>query len=443
VDQGAHRAGDAGLGMSALLDSLLAGFETLPLRDAAGVGERRRAAVAALRKDGLPSARAERWKYTNLRALERRVFAASTVLPTTDAAIAALPPAPRLVFVNGLFDPTLSDLSGLPEGVTLQPLSQLLAANDGRVPGFLMRDFSRPDEAFARLNAALATEGMVLWVAPGQQVSTPVHLLLLGAPASDSAWHLRHRIELLEGSSLTLIEHHAALGAHAHLSNAITQIGLGAGAQLRHARIQNDAESATTIARSSAVLAADAHYRRVDLELGAALSRHELQVAFEGEGATLQANGVLLATQRRHLDTRIEINHAAPRTRCEMHWRGLGADRGRAVFHGGITIREGADGSDAMLSNKNLLLSEGAEIDTQPVLEIHADEVKAAHGATVGRLDPNALFYLRSRGLPLTQARALLTAAFCREVLDVLDDAALVESLTARLDAALDDLAVS
>ena len=429
--------------MSALLESLLAGFEALPLREAAGVGERRRAAVESLRKDGLPSTRAERWKYTNLRALERRAFAASTSLPAVDSAAIALPPAPRLVFVNGLFDAALSDLSGLPEGVSLRPLSQLLAENDERVAGFLMRDFPRPDEAFARLNAALATEGMVLRVAPGQQMMTPVHLLLLGAPASDAAWHLRHRIEILEGASLTLIEHHVSLGAHAHLSNAVMQIALGAGAQLQHARIQDDAEAATTIARSTAVLAADAHYRRVDLELGAAMSRHELQVVFEGEGAKLQANGVLLATQRRHLDTRIEIDHAAPRSSCEMSWRGLGADRGRAVFHGGITIREGADGSDAMLSNKNLLLDEGAEIDTQPVLEIHADEVKAAHGATVGRLDPNALFYLRSRGLPLTQARALLTAAFCREVLDVLDDATVIASLVERLDAALDGLTVS
>ena len=159
-----------------------------------------------------------------------------------------------------------------------------------------------------------------------------------------------------------------------------------------------------------------------------------------GEGAALDAHGVLLADGRRHLDARLGIEHRARDTRCGLVWRGLGAQRGRAVFHGGILIAEGADGSDAQLSNKNLLLDDGAEIDTQPVLVIHADDVKAAHGATVGRLDPQALFYLRARGLPKPEASALLTAAFLRETLDVLDHpglAAMAEAaLAARLSAA-------
>ena len=146
---------------------------------------------------------------------------------------------------------------------------------------------------------------------------------------------------------------------------------------------------------------------------------------------------MLLATGKRHLDTRLSIDHAGRDSACALTWRGLGAGRSRVAFHGGILIREGADGSAAMLSNKNLLLSEDAEIDTQPVLEIHADEVQAAHGATVGQLDPTVMFYLRSRGLPAEQARALLTAAFCRETLGVIEDASLREPLTAMLDAAL------
>ncbi|HZV37952.1 MAG TPA: SufD family Fe-S cluster assembly protein, partial [Pseudoxanthomonas sp.] len=195
--------------------------------------------------------------------------------------------------------------------------------------------------------------------------------------------------------------------------------------------------------RTDAVLARDAEYRRIDLELGGALSRHELNVRLEGDGARLFANGVLLATARRHVDTRLGIDHIARDTACELTWRGLGAGHGRAVFHGGILIRAGADGADANLSNKNLLLSENAEIDTQPVLEIHADEVKAAHGATVGRLDANALFYLRSRGLPQAEARRLLTAAFCREPLAVIEDARLRAVLTARVDAALAALEIA
>jgi Fe-S cluster assembly protein SufD len=214
-------------------------------------------------------------------------------------------------------------------------------------------------------------------------------------------------------------------------------VHLAAGARLQHARLQDESGRATLFARTDAVLSGDARYRRIDLELGAALSRHELNVRLEGEGAALQADGVLLATGRRHLDTRLGIEHIARDTRCDLTWRGLGAGRGRAVFHGAIVIRAGADGSDANLSNKNLLLSDQAEVDSQPVLEIYADEVKAAHGATVGQLDPTAMFYLRSRGLPEADARRLLTAAFCREVLAAVEPPALRDALTASLDRAL------
>lgn len=188
--------------------------------------------------------------------------------------------------------------------------------------------------------------------------------------------------------------------------------------------------------RTDATLARDAHYRRIDLELGAGLSRHELNVRLEGDNAHLTANGVLLGSGRRHIDTRLGIEHIARDTNAELLWRGVAANRSRVVFHGGIHIREGADGTDANLSNKNLLLSADAEIDTQPTLVIDADEVKAAHGATVGQLDANALFYLRSRGLPADQARALLSAAFCHEPLAAVE-AALTEALAQQLDKAL------
>ena len=428
--------------MSALLPSLIAPFESLPQREAGGLATSRRDALQSVRDDGLPPTRAETWKYTSLRALERRAFARSDVLPALDPTTLALPPAPRLVFVNGLHAPSLSDLAGLPAGVVLEPLSQALARDDANEVAFLARRYARSDEVFARLNAALAVEGMVLRVEADAGNDTPVHLVLVGAADADRAWHLRHLVELRRGARLVLVEHRIASGAHAHFANEIAHVHVATGARLVHARVQEDSVAATLLLRTDAALASDAEYRRLDLELGAALSRHELNVALQGETSRLHANGVLLAGGRRHLDTRLGIEHVAPRTRCDLVWRGLGADRGRAVFHGGITIREGADGSEAMLANKNLLLTEGAEIDTQPVLEIHADEVQAAHGATVGRLDANALFYLRSRGLPEHEARALLTAAFCREALAVLGDGSLVAALAERVDAALATLGV-
>lgn len=426
--------------MSALLDSFANALDALTVRDAAGLGESRRAALDAVLRDGIPHARVEAWKYTPLRSLERRAFAPTVAGPAPfDATLLDNIPAPRIVFVNGRFDAAHSDVTGLPHGASLQPLSQVLVDGEPRESNFLARRFDRADEIFARLNAALADDGVVLRVDAGVTVEAPVQLAFVGVAAqADRAWHLRHLIELAEGASLTVVEHQLGEGAHNHLANALAHVHLGPNATLRHARVQDESTGATLLSRTDAVLSRESSYQRIDLELGAGLSRNELNVALHGESARLHANGVLLASGKRHLDTRLGIDHVGRDTSCDLTWRGMAAGRSKAAFHGGILIREGADGTAAMLSNKNLLLSEGAEIDTQPVLEIHADEVQAAHGATVGQLDATALFYLRSRGLSSEQARALLTAAFCRETLSVVPAGdALRGALEARLDAAL------
>jgi Fe-S cluster assembly protein SufD len=404
--------------MSALLDSLTAGFDG----DAA-----QRVALDAVLRDGLPHARVEAWKYTPLRALERRSFAVAQRAPV-DAGLLAGIPAPRMVFVNGRFDAELSDLGGLGEGIAVKAVATS-SASDRDLPA---------DAPFARLNAVLAHAGASIWIDAGVHAAVPVQLVAIGAPlATDAAWHLRHRIELGAGARGTIVEHLLAAGEHAHLSTTTTEVALDSGAQLTHARIQDEATRATGFLRTDARLASDARYTRTDLELGGGLSRHELNVQLLGEGACVRADGVLLADGRRHIDTRLGIEHLGRDTSSNLRWRGLASQRGKAVFHGGITIHAGADGSEADLSNRNLLLSAEAEIDTQPVLEIHADEVKAAHGATVGQLDPTALFYLRSRGLPEADARRLLTAAFCREIVTGIDDDALRGQLESALASAL------
>ena len=417
--------------MAALLDSLAAGFPEQ-------TGWRRESLDAALR-DGLPLVRSEAWKYTPLRALERRSFdPAPAPLATFDSALLEGIPAPRMVFVNGRLDPGASQFDALPATVELGTLAALLADPDPRAGNFMQRRYPRKDEVFARLNAALARDGVVLRLAENARLAQPLHLVFVGAPGDgDLAVHARHFIELRRGSEATIVEHHLGAGDHANLDNGLAHVHLAQGAVLHHYRVQHESPRATSIARTDAVLARDARYQRLDLELGAGLSRHELNVRLEGEGAMLLANGVELATGKRHLDTRLDVEHIAGNTACDLTWRGIAGGRARAVFHGGITIRAGADGSDANLSNKNLLLSDQAEIDSQPVLEIHADEVKAAHGTTVGQLDPTAMFYLRSRGLGEAEARRLLTAAFCREVLAMVDDPGLREALTATLDRAL------
>ena len=409
--------------MSALLDSLADGFAALALPEP----QARRALLDAAIAHELPTPRAERWRYTPLRALAARRFRPATARDRVlvDAASVAAIPAPRLVFVNGQFDAAASDVAGLPGGVRFAPAPAPAA---DAIAG------ARSDDAFARLNAAFATDGATLDVPAGVAIAAPLHWVFIGAASDgDLAVHARHALVLGAGARACLVEHYFGAGPHAHLHNHRVHVTLAGDAELVHVRVQDEATGAHLFAATDAQLMARAQYRRVDLELGAGLSRHELHVALLGEGARLHSGGALAAAGRRHLDTRIDVVHAARDTACDLVWRGAAAGRAKVAFHGGIRIDAGADGAAAALSNKNLLLSDQAEIDTQPVLEIHADEVTASHGATVGRLDPAHLFYLRSRGIGEAQARAILTAAFGRIALAPLGDSPLLEPLAEAL----------
>jgi Fe-S cluster assembly protein SufD len=424
--------------MAGLIESLVAQHATLPqsLRDSAA----RQAALTQLQRDGLPGPRAEAWKYTPLRVLGQRSFVrAETSAPdaATRERVVTLP-APRLVLVNGRFDAKLSDLSGLPDGARLRPLSALLAEGESRDLAALARSFEGDDALFPRANSMLAEDGCWLQLEAGVSVEPPVHLVHVSLPGSDDvSWHLRSLVELHAGAQLALCEHFLTAGAQRHLGSSVLHVHLRQGARLEHLSVQGESVGSALFRRTEGAVAAGAEYRRLDLELGGGMSRHELNVSLQGAAARLQADGVLLGQGSAHIDTRLGIDHALGGTRSSMTWRGLGRGESRVAFHGGIVIREGADDSEAMLSNKNLLLSDAAEIDTQPVLVIHADEVKAAHGATVGRLDPLALFYLQTRGLPRASAQALLTEAFCVELAQLLPHPGLRDTATSVLRAAM------
>ena len=408
----------------------------LPGSEVAWLDTARRENLAAFAQAGLPDTRVEAWKYTALRALAQRSFThgdARAATRAVDAAALALPgvDGPRLVFVNGTFRAELSSLDTLPAGLSLRPLSQALREDAEGLRFALAHRYREAGDAFARLNAALAGDGVVLRAAKGAVIATPVHLLFLGAPAEgDLAWHLRNVIELEESAELALVEHHAATGAQKHLATVVSDVVLRDGARLDHAIVQDAAEDATLVRRSQLHLGTRAHAALHVLELGGALVRHDLQAELSGDEARLVSNGVFALHGRQHVDTQLAVRHAALHTASESTWRGVADQRSRGVFRGAIVVAEGADGSDASLSSKNLLLSALAEIDTKPELEIYADEVKAAHGATVGQLDERALFYLRSRGIPQAEARAMLTAAFCRAVLQALPNEVLREHLS-------------
>jgi Fe-S cluster assembly protein SufD len=429
-----------------LVESLL--DAPLPASGIAWLDAARRENRAAFAASGLPDTRVEAWKYTALRGLGQRSFAAGDAAAATrvvDAAMFALPgvDGPRLVFVNGVFRADLSATDVLPDGLSLQPLSQALRGDAEPLRFALSRPalvgpVREAADAFVRINAASAVDGVVLRVAAHAKISAPVHLVFVGAAAeAELAWHARNVIELGEGASLSLVEHYASSGEQAQLATLVSDIVLRDGAQLHHTVLQNAAPGANLIRRSSLRLHARAQALLHVLELGGALVRHDLQAELVGDGAQLHTRGAFMPHGRQHVDTQLAIRHQALNTTSTSNWRGVANDRARGVFRGAIVVAPGADGSDASLNNKNLLLSPTAEIDTKPELEIYADEVKAAHGATVGQLDERSLFYLRSRGIPLAEARALLTAAFCRAVLDDLPNKELREHLSALLIAQL------
>ncbi len=413
---------------SALLESLVG--ESAP-----GVPAERREAAAALLHDGLPGARDEAWKYTSLRALEQRRYVdgdCGAAMRAIDFDALALPgiSTARLVFVNGVYRADLSS-DAMCEGLEV---GRLGSRPEDLAVAFIEHNTASTADGFVRLNSVLAQDGPLLRVAAGASIEAPVHLVFVGSSAEDDvAWHLRALIELGTDASLRVIEHHVGASANAHLGNLVARYALAAGARLDLLQVQDAADTISLIRRSEFRLECDALLSMHTIEAGAHLMRHDLVVDLAGHGARFNSRGVFALRGRQHADTHMVVTHNARDTACDIVWRGVADQRARGVFHGAITVAEGADGADAQLSNKNLLLSPHAEIDTQPVLEIYADEVKAAHGATVGQLDERALFYLRSRGIPLDLARRILVGAFCGAVLTDIAPA----ELRARIDALL------
>ncbi|MGP1667040.1 MAG: SufB/SufD family protein, partial [Rhodanobacter sp.] len=289
---------------------------------------------------GLPDTRVEAWKYTALRGLSQRQFVsgdAAALTHTIDPSTLALPgvDGPRLVFVNGVFRTDLSVLEGLPAGLTLQPLSQALRDSDEPLRFVLSRHYREAGDAFARINAASAADGMVLRVAANTVVLAPVQLVFIGAAAeAELAWHARNVIELGEGAELTIVEQYLAHGEQAQLATIVTDTELHDGAHLHHTVLQDASAGANLIRRSSLRLHARAQANLHVLELGGALVRHDLQAELVGDDAQLHTRGVFMPHGRQHIDTQLAIRHQALNTTSTSHWRGVANDRARGVFRG-------------------------------------------------------------------------------------------------------------
>lgn len=396
-------------------------------------------ALRSFTERGLPDQHNELWKYTALRALLQRGYASRDEAAATRAVDASLWRLPgvdgaRVVIVNGVFRADLSSLAALPAGVEVESLATALAEAPEPLRFMLDRHVDDSDDGFTLLNRALAADGVVLRVAAGVRAAEPVHIVHVGV-ASDAAtaWHLRSAIDVGEGSRLAIIEQHVGDAATGHLANVVCSVNLRERAELDWTVVQQAGADATLLRRSDAVLHDGARMAFHALELGGKLARHELRVDLAGTRSRVDTRGAFVLNGRRHADMEVLVTHRGRDTSSDALWRGVAMDRGRGVVHGRILVLPGADGADGDFYNKNLLLSPGAEIDTRPALEIYADEVKANHGATVGQLDENILFYMQTRGIPVDVARRILVRGFCAVALDGIDPPALREHCEALL----------
>jgi Fe-S cluster assembly protein SufD len=382
---------------------------------------RRQAAMDHFLATGFPTPRDEEWRFTPIGPITQgRFVPAPPATVGTDALAPFLfdhPEWTRLVFVNGRFSAELSSLTSLPEGLTVGNLPEALARQSDLIEPHLGRHAPTEGNPFVALNSAMMEDGAFVHVRAGADVTRPVHLVYLTtADLTDAAAYPRNLILVDRGARAAIVESYVTLGAGRYFADAVTEVAVGEGAWVEHARLQRESERAYHIGLTHVDQQRDSHYRSFSLQIGGAIARHNLHVRHHGTAVETLMYGLYLAHGEQLVDNHTAIYHDQPNCNSWEVYKGVLDDRTRAVFNGKVLVKPEAQKTDAKQTNRNLLLSDGARVDTKPQLEIFADDVKCTHGATVGALDEVALFYARSRGIPAADARKLLTYAFAAEV---------------------------
>ncbi len=387
----------------------------------------RDAAFARFAELGLPTTESEDWKYTSLAALaQMRLEPAEAKADIDEELLRGLwsPPADgsiQVVFVDGHHRPELSSPAWGSGGSFVGSLRVALARNRDLVARELARhaDFRR--DALTALNTAFIEDGAFIHLPAGAVLQSPIHLLFLSTVSRGATLsHPRNLIVAGRGSQATVVETYAGPPEATYFTNAVTEVVLDEGARLDHYKLQQESERAIHIALLQVSHGRDSRFTSHSLALGAGLARNDVRALFAAEGSECTLNGLYMAAGKQHLDNRTLIDHTSPRCTSRELYKGVLDGNSRGVFSGRVLVREDAQKTDARQINKNLVVSEGAVVDTKPQLEIFADDVKCAHGAAVGELDEDALFYLRSRGLGREAARSLLTYAFASEMVNLI-----------------------
>ena len=390
------------------VDRLLA---ILPEGDAAG-----RARFAEL---GLPTPRDEDWRFTSVRPITELNFtvAAADTNTTLDGCVFAEITGPQLVFVNGHYAADLSQIGELPAGVEVRNL----AAGDFPAP-------PAAEDAFAALNAAAVPDGLFVSVADNVNFTVPVRVYYLSTGCAGATANVRGYISVGANSKLTVLESWA--GAQAgYFNNALTELHAADNAQVEHVKFQDEHTGAFHVGALHTTMGRDARVAHHSLALGGRIARNNLRAHLNGTGIEAVLNGLYLPRAGQLIDHHMVVNHAQPHCDSHEYFNGILDDDARAVFHGRIHVHKGADKTDAKQTNKNLLLSDSATIDTKPQLEIYADDVKCTHGATIGQMNAEQIFYLRARGLDEEAARRMIMHAFAGEIVERIQNEAAREEL--------------
>jgi Fe-S cluster assembly protein SufD len=414
--------------------------------DPSWVQRLRQSALKRFEELGFPTTQEEEWKYTNVAPIAKGkfepAFESSGVALKLDAArlrefLYEEARRSQLVFVNGFYSPELSSVEALPEAVVAVDIAVALKEEKYRdvLRERLARSADYTENAFTALSTAMLSSGAFLLIPQGVLVDAPIHLLFISdASERQSLSSPRLLIVGERGSSATIIESYvSARETEAYFTNSVVEIALEDGARLNHCKVQRESAEAFHVATTQASLARDSSFNSTTITLGARLSRHNINVSLDGAGAECWVDGLYLVTTGQHTDTHSLIDHRQPHCASHQLYKGILDGKSRAVFNGKVFVRQGAQQTDAMQTNRNLLLSDEARVDTKPQLEIFADDVKCAHGATVGQLEEEELFYLASRGMRTDLARNLLTYGFAEEVINKIK----VESIKAQLDKAV------
>ena len=398
--------------------------------------ETRRAGIEKFAELGFPTPRNEDWHFTSVAPIAESVFSPLRGSSGTIEREALEPFTfaqsdwPLLVFVNGRYNAALSSLGALAKGIRATDLSTTLRSEPGLVEPWLGKLSPLDGRSFSALNAAFMSDGAVIHIAPDTEAPIPLHVIFVSdSSAAKGVAHLRNLIVAGRHSKATVIESYVSLGDSHYFTNAVTEVKVEAGATLTHYKIQRESQRAFHVHTIDAQQARDSHYVSFSFATGGALSRTNIYTNLDGEGCGATLNGLYMADDEQHVDHQTNIVHAQPNCFSREIYKGILSGSAHGVFNGKVYVYPIAQKTDGKQTNNNLLLSERARIDTKPQLEIFADDVRCTHGATVGRLDEMALFYMKSRGVSADRATRLLTYAFAADVLETIEVAAVREEL--------------